>query len=256
MEFLSRNFYDTVTQIAVNSGTLTSQYLMSRDKTLQYISDGFNSDLTTTTITISFETTQTVDRIVVLETNAKKMNIYYGGVTANAFSLTGPTTTSQFTNNSLTNMYLPIGTPVACTSVSFDIYSTQVADSEKAVGYILLSANEYTFPRIPSAGDFKPQVKAKELKHELSNGGIRTHVVDQKFSIKLKYKHLPDADALNLKTIYDQHVPKVFVPFPTTTASWDAIIFEANWIGAFDFYTYSDNAAGSGRSGSLDLEET
>lgn len=255
MEFLSQNFLDTTTQISVGSGTLTSGYIMTRDKTLQYVSDGFNNDALTATITISFDTTQTVDRIAMLETNAKKVNIYYNGLTANAFALTGPTTTSQWTGNTMSDMYLQVGAPVFVTSVTFDIYSTQVANSEKAVSYILLSQNEYTFPRLPAAGDYQPTIKPKELKHELSTGGVRTHVVDQKWNIKLKFKYYPDADVANLRAIYDEHLPKIFVPWGTATA-WDGVLFESNWTGNFDFYSFSDNATASGKSGSIQLEET
>ena len=255
MEFCSANFYDTTTQIAVNSNTLTAGYVLSRDIRRQYTSQGFNNDLTTSTMTISFDETTTIDRIVMLGHNIKGMNIYYGGVTANAFVLTGPTTTSQFTGNTETSLYMPITTPIAVTSVTFDFKSTMVANSEKAIGYILLTAKEYTFPRVPAAGDYKPVLKPKELKHELSTGGIRTHVVDQKWNVKLKYKYFSSTDRDSLKTIYDDHETKAFIPF-NTTSGWDGIVFESNWTGPFEFYAYSDNASSSGFSGSITLEET
>ncbi len=254
MELLSSNFYDTTTQIAVGSNTSTAQFLMSRDVRRQYVSEGFNSDLTTTTIKISFDETTTVDRIAMLGHNVKGMNIFYNGVTANAFALTGPTTTSQFASNSVTSLYLPC-TPVACTSVTFDLKTTMVANSEKAVGFILLSEHEYSFPRIPAAGDFKPTLNPKELRHELSDGGVRTHVIAQKWKHKMKYKYLSATERDAMRVIYDQHEPKIFIPFETTTA-WDGILYEANWTGIFDGYTYSDNAVASGFTININLEET
>jgi hypothetical protein len=254
MEFLSQSYLETTTQIVVNSNTLTASYLLNPDITRQYYSDAFNNDLTTTTIKINFDSTQTIDRIALMEFNAKQFNIYYNGVTANAFVITSPTTTSQFITNSATNMYLAC-TSVACTSVSFDIYSTIVANSEKAVGYIYLGANELTFPRIPNASNYTPVRDPKELTHELSDGGFRRQVAYVKWSTKIKLQYITESFRTSLRTIYDSYSPKVFVPFGTGTA-WDGILFEANWMGNFDFYKYSDDAVQSGYSGSIDLKET
>ncbi len=255
MELCSRNFYDTSTQIVVGSNTLTSSYILSRDVRRQYVTEAYNSDLLTASITIQFDTTQAVDRIVMMGHNVKAMNIFYNGVTANAFALTGPTTTSQFTGNTAEDLYLPVTAVTYVTSVTFDLKSTMVANSEKAVGYILISAREYTFPRIPAAGDYKPNVKPKENKHEMSDGGSRTHTIAQKWNTKIKYKHLPESDRDALKDVYDEHEPKVFIPFNTTTG-WDGILFECNMTGPFDFYTFSENALTSGFTGTIVLEET
>lgn len=254
MEFLTRSYGETTTQYTVNSNTITAENLINPDTRYQYVSSGFNNDLTTTTITISFSSTQTVGRIALMETNVKGFNIYYNGVTANAFTLTNPTTTSQFTSNSATNLYLAC-TPVACTSVTFDLKSTIVADSEKAVGYIYVGANEYTFDRIPNAASYTPVRQPKEIIHSLSDGGTRRHIVQSKWSTKIKMQNITESFRDSLKAIYDQGEAKVYVPFGTGTA-WDGILFESVWVGNFDFYKYSDNAVASGYTGSIDLKET
>lgn len=254
MELCSRNFLETTTQLTVNSNTFTAEYLMSRDERFQYVSDAYDNDSLTASITVRFDQTQTIDRISLLGINVKKMNIYYGGVTANAFALTGPTTTSQFTQNSATSLWLPC-TPVAVTSVTFDLYSTQTPNSEKAIGYLLLTDNQYTLPRIPSASDYTPTLKNKEMRHELSTGGVRSHSIQQKWNLKFKYKYLSEDDRDYLKTIYDTHEAMIFVPWQTTTG-WDGVLFEANWTGPFDFYKFSDNAVASGYTGNILLEET
>ena len=76
-----------------------------------------------------------------------------------------------------------------------------------------------------------------------------------KWGVKIKYKYLTESFRNSLLAIYETLSPKVFVPFGTGTA-WDGILFEANWIGNFDFYKYSDDAVSSGFSGSIDLKET
>lgn len=254
MEFLSKTLINTTTQIVVNSNTLTAEYLMDPNVRRQYVSELFNNDLTTTTITINFDSTQTVDRIALMEHNIKAMNIFYNGATANAFALTNPTTTSQFTNNSATNLYLAC-TPVNCTSVTFDLKSTIIADSEKAVGFLYVGANELTFPRIPNSSSYTPIRDPKEFNHELSDGGFRRHVVETKWQVKLKLQYITESFRNDLLDVYDDNEPKVFVPFGTGT-SWDGILFECNWLGNFDAYKYSDDAVDAGYSVSIDLKET
>jgi hypothetical protein len=254
MEFLSQTYLETTTQVVVNSNTITADYLLNPDVTRQYVSSAYNNDSLCSTIVISFDTTQTIDRIALMEFNAKKFNIYYNGVTANAFTITDPTTTTQFITNSASSLYLAC-TSVAVTSVSIDLYSTVVANSEKAVGFIYIGANELTFPRIPNASNYTPLRDPKELTHELSDGGFKRQVAYVKWSTKIKLNNITESFKSSLKTIYDSYSPKVFVPFGTGTA-WDGILFEANWMGNFEFYKYSDDAVQSGFTGSIDLKET
>lgn len=254
MEFLSATYLETTTQIVVDSSTITASNIMDPDVRRQHVSDAKNNDSLTSSITITFDETTTIDRIAIMEFNAKKFNIYYNGVTANALSPTNPTSTSQWVSNSATSLYLAFNS-VAVTSVTFDFYSTQVANAEKAVGHIYIGANELTFPRVPNAGGYTPVRDPKELVHELSDGGTRRHLVQTKWATKIKLQYITESFRDDLREIYDAAEPKVFVPFGTGTG-WDGILFEANWIGNFDFYRYSDDAVQSGYSGSIDLKET
>lgn len=255
MEFLSANLYDTTTAITVNSSTITVDNILDPNSRRQYVSDGFANDSTTTTITISFDQTVTVDRLAILGHNVKAFDVFYNGATANTFALSGPTTVSQFLSNSATSLYLVVSTPVACTSVTFDLKSTIVANSEKAVGFIYIGENEFTFPRIPNASGYTPTWKAKELVHELSDGGTRRHLIRNKWEVRIKLKYIEESFRDDLKEIYETNEPLTFVPFGTGTA-WDGILFEANWTGPFDFYKYSDDAEAAGFTGSILLKET
>jgi hypothetical protein len=255
MEFLSRTYLETTTQIAVNTSTITAQNIMDPDVKLQYVSDAYNSDSLTVSLVISFDSTQTVDRISLMEFNGKKFNVYYNGVTANAFTIANPTTTTQFLSNTAENIYLAATTPIACTSVSIDIYSTQVANQEKAIGYLYIGMNELTFERIPNASSYTPLKDPKEFVHEMSDGGTRSHRIKTKWAAKIKFKYLSETFRNNLFDIWDTMAPYVFVPFGTGTG-WDGVLYEANWVGNFDFYKFSDDATVSGFSGSIDLKET
>ena len=256
MDFLRANFINTTTQLAVNSNTLTQSNIFNSDIRRQYFSEGFNNDLTTTTIMVSFDETLSVSRIALMEANFKALNIFYNGLTANTFSFTSTsaTITSQWSANSETSLYLE-ATAVNVTSVTFDFKSTQVANSEKAVGFIVLSNVLLNFERVPSAGDYKPKLKPKEVIHKLSDGGVRTHFVENKFETIVKFKHITETFRDNLKTVYDLHQKMIFVPFGTST-SWDKILYESVWTGSFDFFKYSDNAQASGFSGTLKIMET
>jgi hypothetical protein len=91
--------------------------------------------------------------------------------------------------------------------------------------------------------------------HEMSDGGTRRHLIQTKWTTKIKFQYITESFRDSLRTIYDTLAPKVFVPFGTGTA-WDGVLFESNWVGNFDFYKYSDDATQSGFSGTIDLKET
>lgn len=256
MELLKKNQFDTSTSIAVGSATGTAAYIMERDTSFQYVTEGFNDDLTTASLTINFSETTTISRIALMGINLKSFDIYYNGATANTFALTstGATTVSQWSSNSETAMYLQ-ATPVDCTSVTIDMKTTQVANSEKAIGYLLLTEEHVNFDRLPAAKDYKPKVLPKEVVHALSDGSTRIQTIDQKFQCQIKLSYVSESFRNSLKTVYDLHDGMVFAAFGTTTA-WDEVLFPCVWSGPFEFYTYSDNAPSAGFEGTIMLQET
>jgi len=255
MEFLEKNYFNTTTQYVVNSNTLSADNLLIKDPAFQYVSSGFNNDATTTTITINFDATSSVSRLALQGFNGKKFNLYYNGATANAFSLTttAATTTSQWTNNSETAMFIK-ATSVNCTSVSLDIYSTQSANSEKAIGYFYMGDTKVTFDRIPTAKNYKPKKQPKEVAHKLSDGGVRLHIIDTKFNTKIKFKYITESFRDSLETVWALKDSFFFVAFETTT-SWDEIFYEVVWSGPFDFYQWSEDSKTANFSGSITLNE-
>ena len=259
MELLSANLINTTTQLVVQSNSALASNIFNPDRILQYVSDGYNNDATTTTIRINFDETTAVDRIAILNHNLKGFQFYYNGATANAISLTGAgvgyTGTANFSTNSSTSHYLTFASPINCTSLSIDLKTTIVANAEKAIGQLVLSAQELDFTRIPNAAGYQPTLDPKQIVHQLSDGGTRLHVVRDKWRAKIKLSQIDTTFRNQLKNIYDQHTAFVFVPFPTATA-WDEVMFECLWIGPFNFYRFSDNAANVGFSGDIDLRET
>lgn len=256
MEFLRANFLNTTTQITVNSNTLSAENLFNRDPLYQWYSDGFNNDLTTSSITIAFDSTTSVSRLALFGINFKEFSVFYNGSTANTFALTnGDTSASSYTGNTDANKYFRFST-VQCTSITIDAKKTMTADQEKYISMILPTDLILQLEKIPDAKGYKPKLTPKQIVHKLSDGGTRLHNIRKKWEVTLDldYVSTTQRDAL-YDDIFDAGVAFNFCPFGTATG-WDGICFESVWEGGFNFYEYSDNAASSGFSGKINLKET
>lgn len=255
MEFWTKNIFNTTTQIAVDSNTIAAEYLLSRDKTRQYTSYLFNNDLTSTTLTFTFDSTQSVSRIALTGINLKDFSIYYNGSTASTFSLTttAATTVSSFASNSETSMVLSFAT-TQVSSISLQANSTQVADSEKAIGWFYIGDNLATFERKPASKNYKPKLKSNEVTHRLSDGKTRVNVKNNFWETNIKFKNISQSFVDSLRSVYDLNDDIVFCGFPTTT-SFDEVVFPCVWDGDWDFYEYSDDFVEAGFQGSIRLKE-
>lgn len=257
MEFISASLCLTTTSVSVNSNTNTVDNLFLRDERFQYQSSGLNTDGTISTITLSFDQTASVSRIALIGINWKDFTIYYNGTTANTFSLTttGATTTSDFSSNSETSMYLK-ATAVNCTSVSIDVSSTIVANQEKAIGYVAVSnVLSDLNGRIPSAPNYRPRFVQKQVEHELADGSVRTQVFDRKYRAEIGLDFVSTALKNEIKAVFDLHTDFIFAAFPTTTG-WDKVLFPCVWTNDFDFEEFTDNAKNAGHSGRIRIAET
>ncbi len=256
MEFLKSNFLNTTTQIAVSSSTGTASNLFMRDKYAQYYTDGYNNDSTQTSITITFDETTTISRISLMDTNLKSYTIFYNGSTANTFALTntGSTVASAFTGNTDSNVYLRANA-TDVTSITIDMKTTQAANQEKRIGLLTISDLYYDLSYLPESSNYTPTLNPKQIVHTLSDGGKRIHNIRNKWSTSISLEYVTSTIRDSLKTVWDLQVEFNFCPFGTTTG-WDGLLYEAVWEGPFDFYKYSDNAAVSGFSGSINLAET
>jgi len=254
MEFIKANYLDTTTQLTISSGTLTVGNILTRDKTFQYVSDGFNNDLTVASTTITFDETTSVSRLAFYGINYKSFTIFYNGATANTFALTtADTTASDWATNSETSMYL-FCTTANVSSITIDAKTTQVADSEKAIGHFVASDLLLDFEKIPSAKNYKPLVNSKETKHKLSDGTIKVNVIARTQAVDVKLKYISETFKNNLRTVYDSKSEFIFSAFGTST-SWDEISFPCIWFGPFDFERYSDNHLAAGFQGKIKISE-
>jgi hypothetical protein len=255
MEFLKQNWLNTSTQIAVTSNTSLASNLFIRDKFRQYYSNGFADDNTSSSITITFDSTTPVSRIGLVDMNFKEFYMFYNGATANSFPiLTADTTTISYTGNADLNKYFRFNT-IQCTSVTLVAKKTITANQEKLLGLFVLSDLQVELEKIPSANNYKPKLVPKQIVHTLSDGGTRVHTIRKKWDTAFTLNYVSPTQRDSLADLHDSDVPFNFVPFGTATG-WDAILFETVWVGPFEFFEYSDNAAASGYSGKIALKET
>src|SRR3990167_1436539 len=206
MELLKANYINTTTAIVVGSNTDSAKYIIEPDPLFQYVSSGFNNDSTTATLRINFSETLTVSRIGLVGINLKAFDLYYNGATASTFALTttAATTASTWASNSETALYLHC-TAVDCTSVTLDMKSTQLADNEKAIGYLVISTPRVDFSRIPSAKNYTPIIDTKEVVHQLSDGNTRLQVISDRWRANIKLVYISEAFRNTLRTIYNLH---------------------------------------------------
>jgi len=255
MEFIKANLLNTTTQITVNSNTGTVSNLFNRDYLYQWYSDQFANDLTTTSITVTFDATTSVSRISLLDTNFKEFNIYYNGATANSISISNAdTTTISYTGNADTHKYFRFNT-IQVSSITIDAKKTITANQEKLLGLFVVSDLDIELSIIPSANKYKPMIVPKQVVHKLSDGGTRVNTIRRKWETQFSLDYIEESERDSLYNIYSAANEFNYVPFGTATG-WDAIIYECVWDGPFDFYEYSDNAASSGYSGKISLKET
>ena len=233
MSFLNINSLNTTTQVTPSlGGTSTVSRLFDRDEDKQFGS-GDTSDATTTTIQIDFVSTQTIDKIILQNINFKSFKMYHSGVTASTFTLSNNiTTTSDWSTNSLTNMYLIINSATAFTQLNIDISTTAVAASEKKMGQLWITSLNTELTDNPSAKQYKAKIKRKEFPVEMSNGGTDIYWVDENFQVNINLKYVSTTVQTALKSIYSGNDHSVFVPEPTGT-SWVGTIYAVNWVGDF-----------------------
>lgn len=255
MEFLDQNFINTTTQITVPSGTSTVANVFDRSSA-QWSSYGQDTDTTAVTMTVAFDATMTVNRVALQNINLKGFKIYYNGTTTNALLCDGApdTTTASYTGNSSTNLYFYFSS-TAMTSLTIVATSTMVANQEKKIGELWITAQEAQLEYNPSARDYTAKIDRKEFAHEMSDGGQAVYVLSEKFVATIKLEYVSSTLRDSLYDLYTKWDEFVFAPFPTGT-SWDGRIYEVNWTGDFDFEAFTDNTYGNGYTGTIRIKET
>lgn len=244
MEFLSQNIVNTTTQFVLPCNTNLAQYLIDRNKQLQYQTSGYTSN-TSCVISVEFSSPEIVSNILLQNHNMKDFRIFYDSVTANSIQI--------FASNSETSNYLNFNS-ITVSSIQLQIDSAMTADTERYIGEFIVTEKKLVFEHNPSIKDFTPTIDRYQVKHIMADGGTALHNIRDKFKVKIKSKFISETHYNDLLSLYNDALPLYFVPFPTTT-SWDGKAYEMIWSGDFD-YNYATNVKSIGFNGTMVLEET
>ena len=260
MEILKQNFLNTTTMVSVATGTDNAANLFNRSKSSSYVSVGKDDDTAGVTIGVDFSgTTKNIDRIVLQNINYKGFKIYHSSNTGNTITLTSTsdTTVTDWVSNSATSLYLIFAT-IQATSIFIDGTTTMDANENKNVGEFWVTEKRLRLERNPTAKDYKPVLKRKEFRHEMAEGGTTSYVISESYRADLRLRFRNETETAALLDLYDDRVPFVFVPFPTSTG-WTTFknerIHEVIWVRDFTFQ-HERNNTGVGYSLRARMEET
>lgn len=252
MIFLRQTFFNTTTVASVTSGTATVVNMIDKKASSQFETVGDDSDLTSSTIVLNLSSTETVSNICLLNHNLQDYHIFY---------MVGANTTTfspdiVFSTNSETSQYFSFNT-VTTDNIHLKGNETITADEEKKVGEFIVSNLFYDFEtdRLPTAKNYRPEIRKKQVVHKMSDGGINLYNIADKFRARIKLDFVPTSTEIILKSVFDSADPVNFIPFETTS-SWNADIYEVNWTGHYNIMQFSDNNRGNGFKGQIMLQES
>jgi len=241
-EFVTKNYLDTTTQVTLvsDSNTSTVINLFDRFSTKVYSTAGHTTS-TSATLRINFAATLSIERIALQNHNLKQFRVYYDGTTANVITLeTGrDTSTSSWATNSATEHYLKF-TAVNCTSISIQMDLAQTVDTNKKIGELWIGALQLRLDFNPDVTGYDPIIYSKQIRHEMSDGGISIYDIREKWRCKLKLRYRNDSITTSLRELYDAKDDFCAVPFPTGT-TWNGDIFNVMWVGPWDGLRPSGN---------------
>lgn len=247
MEFLGQNILDTTSMFFVDSGSGTLSYLYDRNKSLDYATDGYTGN-TSTTINIVFGSATNISRIILQNHNLKSFKIYYDSATANTFN-----PDASFAQNSATNHYISFAT-TAVSSIQIQMDDVINTGEERSIGELIVSDCKTQFERNPTAENYDPKLFKQKIKHTMPDGGTSLFVVGNKFQAGIKFKYISTVFKNELMSVYNSGDPFYFIPEPTTSA-WLGDGWEVVWTTDWDF-TYSENSKTQGWEGTIRIEET
>lgn len=231
MKAFYKNFLiDYSNAITVSSGSTTVANIYDLDRSTRWLSSG-SDDLTTEYIEITFDSSQTINRIMILNCNWKQFQIKYdlAGVYTdftNVYSKktdTSPVSLISVTTNSDVARYFEFDS-VTTTKVRFYIDKTIVANAEKYAYEIYVGYEIGTFiaDLTSKPNDYSVTNSYKRAQYlEKSNGGMIKIERADKYQAKVNLKQIWDStDLIILQTMFDYG---------------ECVIYPC---GAYDQYTY------------------
>lgn len=253
--FFRRNLVDqTETVYTVAGQTGTSSALFDRDIGSRWSSNGYDG-ATSLVLSFNFATATVVSGLMVLNHNLRQFRVFYDSATANTL-----TPDINVTQNSATFSYFTFAsTTVNSLEIQMDVANTTTvagaSTTEKVLGEVLVTRELFSASANPPVGRYRQVLRKHMVRQELADGGTALYHLADKFQADIGYPFITSAFKTNLRSVFDEAVPFVFVPFGTTSA-WDGQAYEVNWIGGFNFNWATDAKDTAGWTGNIRLEQT
>lgn len=248
MEFLKANFLNTTTMVVSSTGSGTFANLFDRNDNLAWASVGHDAD-TTTTLSIEFGQNVVLSSIILKNHNLKDFRVFYNSATANTFP-----TDVNVTGNSLTSSYFNFASTTV-SSITLQMDASIPGNDEFKVGELIPTERRIQFDVNPAHRNYNPSVRLTKIIHRMPDGGKTAFNIRNKFRASIDLEFIGDSFHSGLEQVYDESLPIIFVPFPTTGSDWDGRAHEVIWTNDFNF-TFGDNSKTQGRSGEIVIEET
>jgi len=221
---------DYANAITVSSGSTTAANMYDLDRNTRWLSSG-SSDAVQESIVVTFDYEQTIDRIMLLNTNFKNFTIKYWNGSAwtnftNVYSKktdSSPVTGISITTNSDIARYFEFDS-VTTTGIQILINTTIVANAEKYIYELYIGKEIGTFiaDLTSKPNDYNVMSSYKRAQYlEKSNGGVIKIERADKYQAKVNLKQIWDSeDLIILQTMFDYG---------------ECLIYPC---GAYDQYTY------------------
>jgi len=178
--------------ISASSGDASSSYALDRNP-VTYWRSVSSSDATTETITITFSTSKTFNRIFLLDTNFKDFNIKYELASvwthfANVTGLSGAKTNITETAFADTSAYYEF-TSVTTQRIQIQVLKTQVANAEKYLSQFVATLELGTFVGFPDISnlDFDRNMRVNKT----ISGKYSVQKSDENAGFTLNFKRYP-----------------------------------------------------------------
>lgn len=194
------------TTIVASTGQASADRCLDRNPVTYWRSVG-STDLITETLTITFNESKTINRLLLLDHNFKNFNVKYdvGGVWTNFTSVVGidgslasviETVFSQDT------AYYEFAS-VTTTKIQISVLSTQVADAQKYLNQVIVTTELGTL-------EGYPVIKGTELSRNIRvekmlSGRVLTMKSDEIFSVQLDFKNYPPSLSADIDLIFGLH---------------------------------------------------
>ncbi|MFW9821368.1 MAG: hypothetical protein ACFFE4_00440 [Candidatus Thorarchaeota archaeon] len=217
IKFFKKNVIDSDASFSFTSAnTNLASYLYDRDNSIQLSSSGSN-DSTPEVWEITFASTKTIDRVLVLNHNIKSGELkYWTGAAWASF-----TSAISWSGNSATHNYYEV-TQVSTLKLQLTMNTTIVADAEKSVGQLIACENIGEVEENPTENS-RPIIYERKKQFFTFNGGHVSIIFGEKYGYFFEFQSASDNDISLFRSLKDLN--ESFQVYPGGGVSNDEYFF-------------------------------